>query len=116
MTRVTLLLAKGPGKPEGDLHDRIVMNIALNSRGQLDVNAYHQAAEPWLAARDVNGQAPRNLEVIRIDEGWALQSTNSMDDPIWTFEGHIYRPGELVQLRRPDGDFLLYRIVSSERV
>ncbi len=114
MTKVTLLLAKGPDRPEGDLHDRLVMNLCLTPKGQLDLSAYETAPEPWLAARDRNGAGTRDLEVIRIDEGWALQSTNSMDDPIWIFEGHIFRPGELVRLQRPDGEDLLYRIVASE--
>ena len=52
--------------------------------------------------------------MVRIDEGWALQSTNSEDDPIWTFDGHVYRPGELVLLRRPDRQELLFRIVAAE--
>ena len=115
MTKVTLLLAKGPGQPDGDLTDRLVLNLGLTATGQIDPGAYDTAPEPWLAARDREGAPPRHLEVIRIDEGWALQSTNSLDDPIWTFEGHVYRPGELVRLQRPDGEHLLYRIVASER-
>ena len=114
MTKLTMLLAQGPGKPDGDLHDRLVMNLQLNAQGQVDVGAYDTAPEPWLAARDVDGATARRLEIIRIDEGWALQSTNSLDDPIWTFEGHVFRPGELVMLRRPDGEHLLFRIVASE--
>ena len=112
MTRITLLLAQGPGKPDGDLSDRLVLNLALNSQGQVDGAAYDAAPRPWLATRD-NG-TPKALEVIRVDEGWALQSTDSLDDPIWMFEGHVYRPGELVQLRRPDGQHLLFRIVGLE--
>ncbi|MGI4951219.1 MAG: hypothetical protein ACRYGM_05395 [Janthinobacterium lividum] len=112
MTKITLLLAQGPGKPDGDVSDRLVMNLALNSQGQIDSAAYDAAPEPWLATRE-NPDA-KALEVIRVDEGWALQSTNGWDDPIWTFEGYVYRPGELVQLRRPDGEQLLFRIVALE--
>lgn len=108
------MLAQGPGMPDGNLHDRLVMNLSLTAQGQLDASAYDAAPEPWLAERDRDGAAPRALEVIRLDEGWALQSTNSMDDPIWVFEGHVFRPGELVRLQRPDGEALLYRIVASE--
>ena len=116
MTRITLLLAQGPGKPDGDITDRLILDIALNAQGQIDTAAYDSAARPWLAERERDGAAPRHLEVIRLDEGWALQSTNSLDDPIWAFEGHVYRPGELVVLKRPDGETLLFRIVNSERV
>lgn len=114
MTRVTLLLARGPGKPEGDIADRLVMTLPLTAQGRIDSGLYDQSAHPWLALRDRNGGAPRQLEVIRIDEGWALQSTNSLDDPIWVFEGVVFRPGELVRVHRPDGQQLLYRIVATE--
>jgi len=114
MTRLTMVLAQGPGKPDGDLDDRLVMGLDLTHQGQIDLDAFHAAESPWLAIRERGGGEPRRLEVIRIDEGWALQSTNSEDDPIWTFDGHVYRPGELVRLRRPDREELLFRIVAAE--
>lgn len=114
MTRLEMLLAQGPGKPEGDLEDRMVMTLDLTQQGQIDLDAYHVAPAPWLASRVRGDGERRALEIIRIDEGWALQSTNSEDDPIWTFDGHLFRPGELVRLRRPDGEEMLFRIVSAE--
>lgn len=114
MTKLTLLLARGPNKPDGDLEDRLVMKLCLTHKGQIDLAAYEHAPEPWLAVRERPGAGQRAMEVVRIDEGWALQSNNSLDDPIWLFEGHVFRPGELVRLRRPDGEQLLYRIVASE--
>ena len=116
MTKLMLVLAHGPDRPEGDITDRLVLELALTSQGQIDLASYDAAPTPWLAARQHEGAAPRTLEVIRLDEGWALQSTNSLDDPIWVFEGHVFRPGELVRLRRPNGDQLLYRIVASEAI
>lgn len=114
MTRLTMLLAQGPGKPQGDLEDRLIMTLPLTQQAQVDAEAYNVAPAPWLARREWPDREPRELEIIRIDEGWALQSTRSEDDPIWMFEGHVFRPGELVRLRRPDGEELLFRIVAAE--
>ncbi len=114
MAKLTLVLAHGPDKPEGDIDDRLFLDLVLTSQGQIDGASYDSAPSPWLASRQYDGDAPRRLEVIRLDEGWALQSTNSLDDPIWVFEGHVFRPGELVRLRRPDGQEMLYRIVASQ--
>ena len=114
MTKLMLVLAHGPDHPDGDITDRLTLELALTSQGQIDVASYDAAPAPWLASRQLDAAAPRALEVIRLDEGWALQSTNSLDDPIWVFEGHIFRPGELVRLHRPDGQELLFRIVASE--
>ena len=109
-----MLLARGPGAPEGDLDDRVEMQLCLTPQGQIDQMAYAAAPEPWLSRRKRRGATTRQSEVIRLDEGWALQSMRSEDDPLWTLEGHVFRPGELVRLGRPDGEGLLYRIVAVE--
>ncbi len=113
MTKLTMLLAKGPGRPKGDLDDRLVVRLALNSQGQIDPAAYETDIMPWLATRERPGVEDKPSELIRLDEGWALQSMISEDDPLWTLEGYVFRPGELVRLGRPDGEELLFRIVSS---
>ncbi len=114
MTKLTLILAQGPGKPDGDVDDRLILHLALTVQGHVDLNAYDSAPEPWLATHTRNGADPRTLEVIRLDEGLALQSTSSMDDPVWAFEGHVFRPGELVRMQGPNGGELLFRIVALE--
>lgn len=113
MTKLTMLLAKGPDHPEGDLDDSLVVRLALNPQGQIDPDAYEDDPMPWLVTRSQPGQDDRQSELIRLDEGWALQTLASEDDPLWTFEGHVFRPGELVRLVRPDGEELLFRIVAS---
>ena len=113
MAKLTMLLAKGPGRPEGDLNDRLTVRLALNTQGQIDSAAYDSDPVPWLATRDRPGMQDKQSELIRLDEGWALQSLISEDDPLWAFEGHVFRPGELVRLGRPDGVELLFRIVAS---
>lgn len=111
-----MLLAQKPGLPDGDVHDKLTLHVKLNAHGQIDLDAYDTASSPWLATREQSGAEPHNLEIVRVDEGWALQSIRSEDDPFWTFEGHVYRPGELVSLRQPDGQNLLFRIVQTENV
>jgi len=114
MAKLTMLLAQGPGMPDGNLHDSLVTHLQLNAQGQIDPAAYDIDPSPWLAVRETPGRAPVHVELIRLDEGWALQSLRDADDPLWTFEGYVFRPGELVRLGRPDGEELLFRIVSSE--
>ena len=72
------------------------------------------APSPWLAVRERPGHGARQSELIRLDEAWALQSMRSEDDPLWTFEGSVIRPGELVRLGRPGGEEQLFRIVAVE--
>ncbi len=115
MAKLIMLLAKGPGRPDGDIDDRLTVRLALNQQGQIDPYAYDNDPIPWLAMRERPGMQDKHSELIRLDDGWALQSMVSEDDPLWTFEGHVFRPGDLVRLRRPDGEDLLFRIVASTR-
>ena len=116
MTRLLLLLAQAPGLPEGDLSDRLELDLPLTPQGQIDTAARDADPTPWLATREHPGRGRRQFELVRLDEGWALQSLRGDDDPLWTFAGAVFRPGELVVLRRPDGDELLFRIVSADPV
>ena len=114
MTKLTMLLAKGPGAPDGDLNDALTLRLALNPQGQIDAAAYDDDPAPWLAVRTSPGAEAKRAELVRLEEGWALQNLVDEDDPLWTLEGYVFRPGELVRLGRPDGEELLFRIVASE--
>ena len=113
MAKLTMLLAKGPGHPDGDINDRLIVRLVLNQQGQIDPSAHANDPTPWLAIHQRPGMDDKHSELIRLDEGWALQSMASEDDPLWSFEGFVFRPGDLVRLGRPDGESLLFRIVAS---
>lgn len=113
MAKLNMVLAKGPGRPDGDLDDRLIVRLVLNPQGQIDPAAHASDPIPWLAIRRRPGMDDKHSELIRLDDGWALQSMASEDDPLWTFEGFVFRPGDLVRLGRPDGEGLLFRIVAS---
>ena len=114
MTRITMLLARGPGLPEGDLNDKLTLTVALTAQGHLDTDAFAQHPTPWLACRERPGQKAKRSELAPDDGIWALSAVHGDDDPLWTVNSGVMRPGELVMLRRPDGEDLLFRIVASE--
>lgn len=114
MAKLLMVLAQGPGAPHGDLEDRLELDLALTAQGQIDMAAFESASAPWLARRGQRGGMEQHAELVRLDESWALQGLEGPahgDDPLWTFEGKVFRPGELVRLRRPDGRELLFRVV-----
>jgi len=114
MTKVVMLLAQGPAQPEGDLGDRIEMRVALTPQAQIDAAAWEIGILPWIAIRERPGHPRRTSELVKIDGGWALRSVGGEDDPLFSLDVQIVRPGELVMVRRPGGDQLLYRIVAVE--
>jgi hypothetical protein len=116
MRKLLLVLAQAPGRPNGDVEDRIELLLALTPQSQIDERAFREAPCPWFATRERPGHALVRSELIQLDGGWALQNIeDDGDDPLWALEGWLFRPGELVRLRRPDGAELLFRIVQVEQ-
>ena len=111
-----MVLASGPGKPDGDITDRIVIQAALTPHTTLDTVAHDDAGGSWHAERTRPDGAVRALELVRLDEEWSMRSTRGEDEPLWRVEARSVRPGEYVTLHRPDGDSLIYRVVGVEEI
>jgi len=109
-----MILAYAPGRPEGDLADRLELRVSLTPQGQLDDASFLAAELPWPSLRVLPDGTVRPGDLVLLDAGWALRSARSEDDPLWALEGRVFRPGELVTLRRPDGEEHVFRIVNVE--
>lgn len=112
MVNVTMVLARGPGAPDGDLNDRMQLQVILAAGGHLDASAWETGQTPWRSSRERPGHPTRSGELVKISEGWALRSLDSEDDPLYSLSAQIVRPGELVTVSRLDGDEMIYRIVA----
>ncbi len=112
LVKVTLVLARGPRHPEGNLDDRMRLQVLLTPQGHLDVSAWETDTLPWPTSRELAGHAIRAGELVKIEEGWALRELGSADEPLYSFKAAIIRPGELIRVGRLDGDEMLYRIVA----
>jgi hypothetical protein len=109
MARVLMLLAAGPGQPEGDLAYRMELTATLTPLAALDEAAFD--GSPWPVLRVLPSGRELHSGLVRVDDAWALRGPAGEDAPLWAFEGRVFRPGEYVMLRRPDGDELVFRIV-----
>ncbi len=114
MQVVSMVLAEGPGRPAGDLDDRLEFRVLLTPLGQLDAAAWQAGSAPWHTARLLNGTVTRSGELVKAGEGWALRELCGDDDPLYGLTIGIVRPGELVSVSRLDGDVMVYRIVAVE--
>ena len=112
MVSVLMVLARGPGFPEGNVDDHMKLHVALTPQGHLDATAWETGHKPWATSRTRPGHPPRTGELVKIEEGWALRDLDGVDDPLYSFAAQIVRPGEIVQVSRLDGEDMLYRIVA----
>ena len=112
MVNVTLVLAQGPRFPQGNLDDRMHLQVQLTPHGHLDASAWETGDAPWRTSRDRPDHPTRSGELVKIEDGWALRELGSEDEPLYSFQAQIIRPGEIVSVARLDGDEMLYRIVA----
>ena len=115
MQRIVMLLANGPGLPDGDIADRLEIQASLTGQGQIDEVAYVEDPLPWPTQRTTPDGRVYLGELIRVGTGWAIRRSGSEDDPVWPFEPALLRPGEYATMRPPEGGRLVYRVVSVEQ-
>ncbi len=111
MALIRALLAQGPGLPDGDTERGLELRVCLTPQGLIDLPAWEADPLPWPARRFWPDRPDWSGELIRVEEMWALRA-RSDDEPLWDFEARVLRPGDYVTLRRPDGEELVFRIVS----
>lgn len=116
---VTLVVAAGPGFPQGSPERRYEIDVALTPGGHLDAQAWHAEPAPWPARRIWPG-APSREGDVQYDpdtESWSIRlfpaPGTATDAPLHALirnAGQL-RPGEYVTIREPDGTEYSYRVV-----
>lgn len=111
--RILALLSRAPDEPQGDTRTGIELTVCLNARGQLDPAACLETTARvrrfWRDRPDWQGTLQR-LD----DDRWGLQAATNPDEPLRELDTPVMRPGEYLTLRRPNGEELVFRIVSVE--
>ena len=117
---VTLVVAAGPGFPQGSPEHRYEIGVALTPGGHLDAAAWHSDPKPWPARRIAPGVPSRPGDVVfdADTESWSIRlfpgPGEAADAPLAAQIRHVgqLRPGEYVTIREPDGTEFAYRVVS----
>lgn len=115
MAKVVMVLAQGPGLPEGSLDERIELRACLTPQGRIDLDAWKADPEPWRATRRGAGGVERVGELVWCDDRWTWRGPDGDDGPVWALDIAVVRPGDIVTLRRDRGAPSLFRIVAVER-
>jgi hypothetical protein len=114
MIKITMVLARGPSFPGGNLDDRLELLVILTTQGLLDIAAWENGQAQWLTSRDRPGHPRRTGELVKLESGWAIRGLEHEDGPLLGFTATIVRPGEITSVTRLDGEDLIYRIVAVE--
>ncbi|TCZ54273.1 hypothetical protein [Roseicella aquatilis] len=120
MPVVTLVVAAGPGFPQGSPDRRYELSVVLTPGGQLDPEAWAADPTPWPARRIWPGAPSREGDVqFDADTGcWSVrlapapgEATEAAAQAQLMNTGQL-RPGEYVTIREPDGSEFSYRVVA----
>jgi hypothetical protein len=119
MARLSLVLAHGPGQPDGDEQDRLELHLGLTAQAGIDEPAYAASTQPWRVIRQIPGEPVRIGQVLKTNGRWGVRRIAAEDgflddDPICMLEARTFRPGDYVTLRSPLGEELIFRIVDVE--
>ena len=116
LCRVTALLASAPGLPRGDTACGVELELCLNSASQPAPRASGTDL-PWSARRFWKDRPDWHGYLVPMDgDRWAMRGSDDPDGPLWELQVRLFRPGEYLMLRRPNGDELSFRIVSVQAV
>ena len=114
MAKIVSLLAQDAGHPGGDTSIGLELSVCLTPNAQLDQIAFETSPLPWPVRRTWADHEDGHGELIRVDEGWAIRAARGDNEPVWDVGAKLFRPGEYITLRRPDGEELIFRIVGVE--
>ncbi len=115
LSRLTAVLARAPGRPEGDPQCGIEIELCLDQRGQ--PRATCPDAAPWRVRRFWPDRDDWQGELVALEDGWGVRgSGDDDDDPVWEMQSRMLRPGEYLTLMRPNDGELVFRIVNVEAI
>ena len=114
MAVVTLLLAFMPERPDGDVNDRLVLQLPLSATGHIDNAAYTVDSDAWRYARERPDGGVSHGAISPSAGGWTLQDDASDGDAAEELAGSVVRPGDYMIVRTRAAGDRVYRIVSVE--
>ena len=110
--RVTAVLVRGPGRPNGDTRAGLEMEVCLDSRGQMATAGASNG--PWRLRRFWPDREDWLGELVAVDDGWGVRAIGGDDEPVWELQVRLLRPGEYITLIRPSDAESVFRIVNVE--
>jgi hypothetical protein len=114
LKRVRLELARSPEHPQGSSRHGYEFILPLAEDGKLDRADWERAPELCTVHRFWDGEGDETGQLIRTGKGkWAFSYVEGEDDdePIHRFADHVFREGEYLGIREPDGTEHTFKIV-----
>jgi hypothetical protein len=114
LMRVRLELARSREFPQGSGHHGYEFMLPLTQEGKLDVATWEKAPELSTVHRFWEGEGDETGQLTRSGKDkWAFsfREGEEDDEPIHRFAEHVFKEGEYLSVREPDGEMHTFKIV-----
>lgn len=114
LKRVRLELARSAEHPDGSSRHGYEFVLPLTAEGKLDLADWKRAPELCTVHRFWEGEDDETGQLVQTGKGkWAFSYVegDEDDEPIHRFAEHVFKEGEYVSVREPDGKSYAFRIV-----
>jgi hypothetical protein len=114
LKRVRLELARSRQHPDGSAHHGYEFVLPLTDEGKLDRADWERAPELCTVHRFWEGEDDETGQLIHTGKGkWAFSYVegDEDDEPIHRFADHVFKEGEYITVREPEGEPHTFRIV-----
>jgi hypothetical protein len=119
LMKITLNLARTKQFPEGSIRHGYDFVAPLDGEGKIDPAAWRSHRNACVVHRFWGDAPERRGQLVHRPGGnagatWGFDydaSTHADDEAGFRFGEHLFRPGEYVSIRDPDGELETFRIV-----
>jgi hypothetical protein len=112
---VTLEMARNPSHPEGSSEYGYEFVAPLKADGHIDATAFAKDKARCKVRRFWKGEGDRSGELVHTKEKtWAFSYEPGEDDDetFFRLDRHVFKPGEYVTIKEPDGSAPTFKVVS----
>ncbi len=114
LMRIRIELARSHESPAGSSRHGYILTLPLDDEARFDLAAFERIPEISTVHRFWEGEGDEIGQLMRIGaDRWAFSyRIGTVDDEaIPRLAEHVFRPGEYISVREPDGRMLPFRVV-----
>jgi hypothetical protein len=114
LMRIRIELARSHESPAGSSRHGYILTLPLDDEGRFDLAAFERIPEISTVHRFWEGEGDEVGQLMRIGaDRWAFSyRIGTVDDEaIPRLAEQVFRPGEYISVREPDGRMLPFRVV-----
>jgi hypothetical protein len=113
LKRIRMELARSRAFPSGSTKHGYEFVLPLGGDAKLDKATYDKAPQISTVHRFWGGDDDETGQLVHRRGRWlfSFRGENEDDEPIHRFEGHVFKEGEYISVREPDGEMHTFKIV-----